>query len=65
MNSYLRPLVSCCLFTTIIRQRKKDITEIEEIEEYSQNVYVRIVYDSFECVCVGVCVCGLYLRIFV
>ena len=24
MNAYLRPLVSCCLYTTIIRLKKKD-----------------------------------------
>ena len=24
MEAYLQPLVSCCLYTTIIRQRKKD-----------------------------------------
>ena len=33
MDACLRPLVSCRLYMTIIRQRKKDF---EEIEKYSQ-----------------------------
>ena len=61
MDAYLRPLVSCCLFTTIIRQRKKAIGEIEKIEKYSQkNIDVRIAYNSL-CVCVCVCVCVDYI----
>ena len=56
MEAYLRPLVSCCLYTTIIRQKKKDLGEIEKIEKYSEkNVYVRIAY-NFWCVCVCVCI---------
>ena len=49
MNAYLRPLVLCRLFTTIIRQRKKDNGEIEKIEktEKSSQKNVRIVYYSF------------------
>ena len=30
MDAYLRPLISCSLYTTIIRQRKKDFGEIEK-----------------------------------
>ena len=30
MVAYLRPLVSCRLYTTIIRQRKKDFGEIKK-----------------------------------
>ena len=56
MVAYQRPLVSCCLITTIIRQRKKDIGEIEK---YSQK-NVRDVYISF-----CVCMCKSYLRIIV
>ena len=33
MDVYLRPKVSCHLITTIFRQRKKDIREIEKIEK--------------------------------
>ena len=44
MVTYLRILVSCRLYTTIIRQRKKDLEEIEKIEKYS---IVRIAYNSF------------------
>ena len=45
MDAYLRPLVSCRLHMTIIRQRKKDFGEIGKIEKYSQkNVYVKM-YD--------------------
>ena len=41
MGAYMRPLVSCCLYTTIIRQKKKDFGEIEKIEIYIQkNVFV-------------------------
>ena len=48
MDTYLLLTVSCCLITTIIRQRKKDIWEIEK---YSQvNVYVKIY--MYVCVCV-------------
>ena len=35
MYAYLQPLVSCCLYTTIIRQKKKDFGEIEKIEKDS------------------------------
>ena len=63
MDAYLRPLVSCRLITTIIRQRKNDIGEIEKIEKYSQtNVYDRIAYKT-SCVCVCVCVCIDYFRV--
>ena len=59
MDAYVRLLVSCRLYTTIIRQKKKDFGEIEQIKKYSQkNFYVRIAYNSL-CLCVG----GLYLRI--
>ena len=34
MDAYLRPQVSFRFITTIIRQRKKDIGEIEKIEKY-------------------------------
>ena len=44
METCLQLLVSCCLMT-IIRQRKKDIGEIEKIIKYSQE-NVRIVYNS-------------------
>ena len=50
MDVCRRILVSCCFIRTIIRQRKKNIAEIKNIEKYGQkNVYVRIV-------CVYVCV---------
>ena len=32
MGAYLRPLVSCRLYTSIIRQKNKDFGEIEKIE---------------------------------
>ena len=31
MEAYLRPLVLCPLYRTIIRQRKKDFEEIEKV----------------------------------
>ena len=56
MDVYLWPLVSCRLFTTIIRQRNKDIWKIEKIEKYTQrNGW--FVYNSFLCVCMYVCIC--------
>ena len=51
IEACLRPQISCHPLTTIIRQRKKDIGEIEK---YSQK-NVRIVYNSL-CVCVPMCV---------
>ena len=58
MDAYLRQVVSCCVYTTIIRQRKKDF---REIEKYCQkDVYFRIAYNSF---CVCMCLYRLYLRI--
>ena len=33
MDAYLQPVVSCRLYTTIIRQKKKDFREIEKIEK--------------------------------
>ena len=45
-------MVSRCLITTIIRQRKKDIGEIDKIEKYS-HLDVRVVYN---CLCVFMCV---------
>ena len=58
MDAYLWPLVSCHLYTTIIRQKKKDFAEIEKIEKYIQkNVNVRIEHNSL-CVCACACVCA-------
>ena len=54
MEACLRPLVSWRLITTIIKERKNDIGEIEKFKKYSQN-NVRIVYNSL-CECVCVCV---------
>ena len=51
MGAYLRPHVSRRLITTIIRQRKKDIGEIEKCSQKN----VRIMYNS-SCVCIYVCV---------
>ena len=52
MDAYLQPQCSCHLIMTIIRQRKKDIGEIERIKKYSlNNVYIEIVYITF-CVCI-------------
>ena len=56
MDAYLWPLVSRRLIKTIIRQKKKNIGEIEK---YSQkNICVWIVYFC-------VCLCRLYLPIIV
>ena len=59
MDVYIRLEVSCRLITTIIRQRKKDIGEIEKIEIYSQK-NLRIVCVCM-CVCVYVCACVDYI----
>ena len=32
MGAYLRPVISCCFYTAIIKQKKKDFGEIEKIE---------------------------------
>ena len=62
MDAYLRPLVSRRLIPTIIKQRKKDIGEIEK---YSQkNIYVRTAYNSFVCACTYMYVCVFLLIIF-
>ena len=42
---------------TIIKQKAKDIGEIEKIEKYSQK-NVRIVYNSFR---VRICICASYI----
>ena len=31
IDAYLRPLVSCRLYTAVIRQKKKDFVEMEKI----------------------------------
>ena len=58
MDAYLRSLVLCRLYTTIIRQIKKDLGEIEKREKYCQkNVYVRITYNPLSVCVVGyICV---------
>ncbi len=33
MDAFLRPLISCLLYTTILRQKKKDFGEIETSEK--------------------------------
>ena len=33
MDAYLQPLVSCRLYTAIIRQKNKDFREFEKIED--------------------------------
>ena len=48
MDAYLRPLVSYCLYTTIIRKKKKDFGEIEKIEKLQSKERVHL------CVCVCV-----------
>ena len=55
MDADLQSLVSCRLYMTIIKQRKKDFGEIEKVEKYCQkNFYVNITYNSFVCVFVYV-----------
>ena len=51
MDIYVRPSVLCRLITTIIRQIKKDIVEIEKIENINvvlmlNYVYVIVIYDG-------------------
>ena len=48
MDAYLQPLVSCHLYTTIIRQRKKDFGESQKIVKFSKKMWL------FLCVCVCV-----------
>ena len=60
MDAYLLLLVSCRLYTTIIRQRKKDFGEIEKIEKYSQRMFI-LGFRIILCVCVCVCVCVDYI----
>ena len=56
MEAYLRPLVSCRVYTTIIKLRKK---YFGENEKYSQKMFTLELSITHLCVCV----CGLYLRI--
>ena len=60
MDAYLLPRVSCRLITTIIRQRKKDIGEIEKTEKYCQKNFTLGLHIPL-CVCVCVCVCLDYI----
>ena len=62
MDANMRPLVSCPLYTIIIRQRKKDFVEIEKIEKY-KIMFMLDLRITLMCVCV--CVCGLYLCVVV
>ena len=54
MDAYLGPLVLCCVYITIIRQRKKDFggKKKKTKKNNQKNVYVRMAYNS----CVYVCV---------
>ena len=64
-------MVSCCLYMTIISQRKNDFGEIEKIEKCREKeVYVKIAYNYLcarmrVCVYVCVCMCALVEIIFV
>ena len=40
VEAYLQPLVSCYLYKTIMRQRKKDIGEIEKIKKIQLKEYL-------------------------
>ena len=55
MDADLRPLDSCCLYTTITTLKKKDLGEIEKkkIEKYSQCIHYNCV-QLF--ICVSLCV---------
>ena len=54
----LQPLVLCCLYTTMVWQRKKDFGEIEKIEKYRMFTVELCIILFFVCVCVCMCVCG-------
>ena len=41
MNAYLRPLVSCRLYTAIISQKKKNFVDIEKMEKLSSKEFLR------------------------
>ena len=56
MNAYLRPLVSCRLYTTLIRLRKKDFGEIEKIKHTVKRMFTLEL-----CIALFVCVHRLYL----
>ena len=56
MEDCLRQQVSCCLIMMIIRQRKKDIGEIEKIKEYKNAVKRKLRL----CITLYVCVCLIY-----
>ena len=55
-DTYLQPLVSCCLYTAIIRLRKKDSGEIEKIEKIVKRMFTLELSITL-CACVCVCVC--------
>ena len=62
MDAYLRPSVSYCLITTIIRQRKKNIGELK----ITKNTVKRILglcITLFVFVCMCGCLCRLCLHI--
>ena len=41
MDTYLQPLVSCRLYTTIFKQRKKDFVDIEKNQKIHSNECLR------------------------
>ena len=62
MDIYLWLLVSCRLYTTIIRLKRRILKKSKNRKVIiKRNFYIRIVHKSFKCVCV--CVCDVYLRI--
>ena len=51
MGAYLRPLVPCCLYTTIIRLKRKILKKSKKSKRYRQNnVYARIANGVYVCV---------------
>ena len=45
MDPYLRPPVLCCLYTTIIRQRKI-LEKLKKSKNTVKRMFVKIVYNS-------------------
>ena len=54
MAAYLWPLVSCCFYTAIIRQKKKDFEKSKKSKRYSQKIFFTLGLCNKSFVCLHV-----------